>query len=161
MAIARIDDYLYLWAIPSGRREGGVQLMRVLETEIEQLDAYEYFTGIRGRRARWSADMEEATTIVEKPTGEISVIWNEYLDRWIMTYLNESTHAIELREAAEPWGPWSEPFRVAPASRFPALYGAYMHPTYTEDSGRVVYFNMSMWGPYNVFTMKMEFEKKE
>lgn len=157
VSIVDIDDVLYFWTIPAGRF-GNAYLMRVPQERTEELEAYEYFSGMRRSGAVWSSAIEDAHPIVEGPVGELSVMWNEYAGRWVMTYLNEKSHAIELREATEPWGPWSLPLRVASATRYPALYGAYMHPSLTEDNGRVFYFTMSQWLPYNVFLMRAEVE---
>ena len=66
----------------------------------------------------------------------------------------KKTHSIELREAINPWGPWSKPFKLVSAINYPGLYGACMHPVYTEDNGRIFYFTMTQWGPYNVFLMR-------
>lgn len=160
VSVAPVGEYLYLWSIPAGRY-GGVQLMRVRPEQIEELAAYEYFAGSGVTGERWVNDMEDAVTIVEPSVGELSVIYNEYLERWIMTYLNEESRAIEIREAVNPWGPWSAPLELVSGGRYPALYGAYMHPEYVEDDGRVIYFNMSQWGPYNVFLMRAELERRD
>jgi hypothetical protein len=72
-----------------------------------------------------------------------------------MMYLNETSGAIELREAEQPWGPWSDPISVVNRSGDNAgCYGAYLHPAFYQDNGRTIYFNMSLWVPYNVFLMK-------
>lgn len=158
VSVAPVGEYLYFWGIPAGRF-GGVQLMRVRPEQIEALDAYEYFAGSALRGERWVEDPDDAVAIVDPPVGELSVMYNEYLERWTMTYLNEESRAIEIREAKNPWGPWSAPFELVSGERYPGLYGAYMHPEYVEDQGRVVYFNMSQWGPYNVFLMRAELER--
>jgi hypothetical protein len=160
VAIAPHEDHLYFWTIPAGRF-GGTRLMRVTEEAIEDLDAYEYYTGVRRGEPQWSRRMEDAALIIEAPVGELSVAWSSYLERWIVTYLNEATRSIELREARDPWGPWSAPYQVAHASRYPGLYGAYMHPAYFEDDGRIIYFNMSQWLPYNVYVMRAELVRRE
>ena len=72
-----------------------------------------------------------------------------------MLYLNETSGAIELRESPDPWGPWSDPKTIVTrAGQFSGCYGAYLHPAFFEHNGETIYFNMSLWGPYNVFLMK-------
>ena len=63
--------------------------MRVLKEKIEYQEAYEYLSGLQGQQEIWSSNYDNALTIVESPVGELSVIWNEYIGRWIMSYLNE------------------------------------------------------------------------
>ena len=50
---------------------------------------------------------------------------------------------------------------VADDARFPGgIYGSYMNPRYVEDGGRVVYFTMSLWYPYDVYWMQAELGAK-
>ena len=155
----KIDAEIYFWGIPAGRF-GGVKLMKVREKDVENIEQYQYFQGLNGNAVIWTTDMTRAAKIVEEPVGELSVVWNTYLQRWIMTYLNEHARAIEIREGLSPWGSWGKPFMVCPADTYPALYGAYMHPRYVDKGGQVIYFAMSQFGPYNVFWMKASLEKK-
>lgn len=75
-------------------------------------------------------------------------------------YLNETSGVIELREAPEPWGPWSDPITVVTrGGPYTGCYGAYLYPAFFENNGETIYFNMSLWGPYNVFLMKATFVK--
>lgn len=153
VAFARQGGYVYLFGIPGGRF-GGVQLARVAEESLLDLGDYRYFSGATAGEAQWSEDAAEATTIVEAPVGELSVIWNEHLGRWIMTYLDEGKAALVIRSAAALWGPWSEESILVSGSDYPQLYGAYMHPWLTENGGESIYFTMSLWRPYNVFLMR-------
>ena len=75
-------------------------------------------------------------------------------DFGMYTYLNENTASIELREAEEPWGPWSAPIVLTTAHDYPQLYGAFMTPSFLKDEGKTFYFILSMYGPYNTFLMK-------
>jgi hypothetical protein len=155
VAVAERSDYLLFWGVPAGRY-GGVKLARVLPDDVLDRSAYRYYTG-----TGWSSAEEDGIILVSPPVGECSVLWNPYLQRWIMMYLNESTACIEVREAGEPCGPWSEPWQVAGANDYPALYGAFMHEQYIEKEGQTVYFLMSQFEPYNVFLMEVEFARNE
>jgi hypothetical protein len=147
-------EHLYALGTPCGRF-GGVRVARVLPKEILDLGAWEYFTG-----EGWSPDREDAREIIPAPAGEGSILWNPHLDRWLYTYLNENTASLELREAPSPWGPWSEPNTLATAVHFPALYGAYMTPSFLKDSGETLYLVMSQFGPYNTFILKANLHRK-
>ena len=149
---------IYFWGIPAGRF-GGVKLMKVAENEIERLSSYRYFTDTDADGSPiWSEEIAQAALVVDDTVGELSVIWNRYLDRWIMTYLS-GTGDVVLREGINPWGPWSDPITVMTQANFPGLYGPYMNPRYVENDGETVYFSLSRWGPYNVFWMKMTLVK--
>ena len=155
VSIFQQDRELLMWSIPAGRF-GGVRLMKVRGADIERANQYRYFAGIRDGRPQWSHDFTDAALVVKPPVGELSVMWNDYLHRWIMTYLNEETHNLEIREGLAPWGPWGQAKTLVSAQRYPGLYGAFMLPQYTENHGRTVYFTMSQWGPYNVFWMRAD-----
>jgi len=90
--------------------------------------------------------------------GELSVVWNDYLGRWIMTYLRDGDGAV-IREGINPWGPWGDPITLVGATDVPGPYAPFMAPNYTSDGGRTIYFGLSIWDPYNVFWYKAELSK--
>ena len=152
-------DHLYFWGIPSGRF-GGVALMRVPATEeaVEDADAYSYFAGTDADGApRWDTDMAAAELVLAGTIGELSVMWSDYLDRWLMTYSDGGDAYI--REGVTPWGPWSEPILLASGADYPGLYAPYMNPRYVTEGGSRVHFSMSLWGPYNVFWFSVDLER--
>lgn len=155
VAFAEQAGFLLIWGIPAGRN-GGVKLARVLLPDILDGGAYEYYTG-----SGWSSNEADGQIIVAAPIGELSVLWNPYLERWIMMYLNEDSESIEVRESSEPTGPWSQPWQVVSGNDYRWLYGAYMHDLYTENNGKTVYFLMSQYDHYNVFLMRVIFESFE
>jgi len=159
----KVNEHLteiYYWCIPAGRF-GGVKLMKVDEKDIEDLNEYVYYSGVnQDNEPLWSSDLDKAKLVVEDDVGvgELSVIWNPYLERWIMTYLKEGT-GIVIREGLSPWGPWGDAITLVSNTEYPGLYGPYMNPKYMEDDGRTIYFTLSLWDPYNVFWMKASLEK--
>lgn len=150
VALIHEQDDLYLLGIPGGRF-GGVSLARVPTEDILDMETYRYWDG-----QSWTHDIDQAATVVEAPVGEISVVWNTYLNRWIMTYLDEWQRAIVIRTAPELHGPWTDTVTLVSAHDYPALYGAYLYP---HASGETIYFNMSQWHPYNVRLMRARLVK--
>jgi hypothetical protein len=155
------DNYLYLWGTPGGR-EGGVKLARVLPSQIENLSAYSYYNGSIGGFPQWTASEYNAEKIVPSSSeggtgvGEMSVMYNEAVGAWTMMYVTGGEAPdFEIRQAPQPWGPWSDPVRVADFSQAPGLYAPYMNPLYVEDGGRTLYFTMSLWNPYDVYLAKV------
>jgi Domain of unknown function (DUF4185) len=146
---------IFLMGIPSGRF-GPVKLMKVPGEGIEEKDAYQYYAGTGSAGGPiWSDKKKDAVEIIQAPVGECSVMYNEYLERWIISYLNEGSHNLEIREAPTPWGPWSGAVKLVDHLEIPGLYGAFMHPAMVEEEGRIVYFTMSIWEPYSVYLMKV------
>lgn len=156
-------DWLYVWGITHGRF-GGVSLARVPAAQVEDPGAWQYFAGLRkggsgtDGRPRWAADPAEAALVLDDTVGELSVVWNDHLDRWIMTYLAEG-RGVVLREGLSPWGPWGEPIELVGATEVPGPYAPYMLPRYTQDGGRTIYFTLSIWDPYNVFWYRADLVK--
>ncbi len=145
---------LYIWGTPCGRY-GSVKLMKVPTTSVLTKSAYRYFSGydIAGNPL-WSTSEGSAITVAGGPAGELSVTYNNWLGRYVMTYLDEEKDAIVLRESPSPWGRWSAPIEIASASQSPQLYGAFMKSNFVENNGQSIYYMMSQFGPYNTYWMK-------
>lgn len=158
VSVTNIDGDLYFWGVTHGRF-GGVQLMKVPEKDVEKQTAYQYFTGVTGSQPQWSRDITAAKTIVDGTVGELSVAWNDYLQRWLMTSTDGGREGTTIREGITPWGPWSAPKSLLTQADLPGLYAPYLHPRYVENGGRTIYFTISQWGPYNVFWYKADLVK--
>jgi hypothetical protein len=96
--------------------------------------------------------------------SEMSVQYNDYLGKYVMMYTN-SQNNVELRYADEPYGQWSAPITVATSVQYPGLYAPMIHPW--SGTGQLVnsdgtpdvstlYWDMSLWGNYNVVLMKTD-----
>lgn len=156
----RMGDTMYFWGIPAGRF-GGVALMKCPVNALENLEAYSYYTGNdQDGKPQWiqgSKGISQAAVIIKAPAGEISVIYNEYLGNFVMTYLDEQRGAIVMREGIAPWGDWSQEYVLASGSEYASLYGGFMCPKYVENGGKTFYFAMSQFFPiYNIMWMKAE-----
>ena len=150
------DEYIYLLATGSGRYHDAY-LARVPRTQLLDQSAYLYCTGLGvDGIPNWSPSMSEAEPIIEGAMGEMSVMWNSYLNKYVLMNLDNVRLAILLRTADAPWGPWSAPRIVVTAREYSGLYSPNVHPQWVEDSGRIVYFTMSLWSEYNVFLMKVD-----
>ncbi|MBB6678420.1 DUF4185 domain-containing protein [Cohnella lubricantis] len=159
----KVDDShsdIYFWGIQSGRfGDGGVKLMKVAEPDIETADAYLYYAGQDEKgEPIWSSDLAQAKTVVDDTVGELSVVWNPYLQRWLMTYLREG-QGVVIREGLAPWGPWGDAIDLVTAGEQPGLYAPFMNERYIADGGKTIYFTLSLWNPYNVFWFKASLEK--
>ncbi|MFN8520339.1 MAG: DUF4185 domain-containing protein [Chloroflexota bacterium] len=155
VAVAKEGGDLLFWGVPSGRL-GGVSLMRVAETDVEDLGAYRYYAGLGADgEPIWSVDAADAALVIDRPTGELSVAWNDYLGRWLMTTMADNSDAV-MYEGVTPWGPWSEPHVLYRQQDLPGLYAPFMLPSLVADGGRTVYFGMSHWLPYNVFWHRVD-----
>lgn len=161
VSVTKVGSDLYFWGVTHGRF-GGVQLMRVAEKRVEDKSAYRYFTGTSASgEPTWGSDPANAKTIVEDTVGELSVAWNVYLQRWLMTYTTGNGDGSTIRESSTPWGPWGKGHTLVSASKVVGgIYAPFMLPQYTTNGGRTIYFTLSIWDPYNVFWYKADLLKK-
>lgn len=151
-------DWIYFWGITHGRF-GGASLMKVPATEVETQDAYLYFSGTDSAgEPQWSEAVDDAALVVNDTVGELSVVWNDHLDRWLMTYLKEGTGVV-MREGITPWGPWGDAIDVLTMGEQPGTYGPFMAEHMVADGGKTIYFTLSIWDPYNVFWYKAELSR--
>lgn len=151
-ALAKKDGYVYM-AGTSTLRTSPVYLCRFLEKDILHKKNYEYWNDLKG----WVKDNEEAASkLFEGHVGEASIFFNDHFNCWMLAYLNDQSKNIELRYAKEITGPWSNAETLVEAAKFRGLYGPFMHP---HNQGDVLYFNMSLWAPYNVFVMKAQLKR--
>lgn len=156
-----VDDMIYVPGI-SGGRSGSASLMRVSVEEYENFEAYEYLTGYKEDGSPVFTTGEDGLTnaiaFLNKPVGEMSFLYSEYLREWLVTYISGGD--IIMRSSKEIWGPYSKPVTVCAQEDFPGLYGAFMNTNYVSEDGSKIGFLMSLWLPvYNVAVMEMELEK--
>lgn len=156
-------DTVYVVGIGGGRY-GPARLMRVAAERYEDKSAYEYLTALKDDGTPVFQAGEEglanAMPILRPSVGEMSLLYSEYLQAWLITYLSGSD--IILRTAAEPWGPWSKAVTIASRADYPICYGAFMNERYVSDDGKKVMFLMSLWAPvYNTVIMEMELVASE
>lgn len=144
------DGYVYMIGTETGRNSQAY-LARFLESDIENRNQYEYWVGMSNQWVK--GDEGNATVIIDDKVGELSFIYNEKLEKWIIAYFNGDRYNITMRTAEEITGPWSEPYELASGWEYAQLYGSYFHPLSVH--GEELYFTMSMWLPYNVFLMKV------
>ncbi|AQT82706.1 carbohydrate-binding protein [Mycolicibacterium litorale] len=96
--------------------------------------------------------------------SEMSVQYNDYLGKYVMMYADGNNN-IQLRYADQPNGQWSAPITVATSAAYPGLYAPMIHPwsgtgKLVDDNGdpdvSTLYWNMSLWGNYNVVLMETD-----
>lgn len=156
---AKKDGYVYMLGTVSGRF-GSAYLARFKEADILDQPAYEYWNNASG----WiKNDETKATIVLNGPVGELSLLYNTKFNRWFVAYLDVSRNAIVLRTAKDITGAWSDEnilvSSTANNNKYGGLYGGFMYPL--DNDSDTLYFNMSLWYPYNVFLMKAVLKEVE
>ncbi len=157
------DSYLYLYGVVQD--SAGVQncyLARVEQHKIEDLNAYMYFTG----SDKWSYDIREAAVIFSGMPNELSVSFNNYLNKYLAVHSLDLTGKIVARTSDTPWGPWSEPvelFQVCTEREkelpYPVLtYAGKEHPFLSRENGKIIYATYIEFEEYYPHLIEIELE---
>lgn len=167
--------YVYAYGTPSGRA-GTVYLSRVNQKQILDVSKYQYWDGRSWRTNAPSAArpvLPGTTTsflgLFKKTTypsaGELSVQYNTYLNKYVMLH-TDSFNNVVMRTADTPQGTWSPATRLVSSLQYPGLYAPMIHPWSGTDllkkkdgsaeNPQYLYWNMSLWGDYNVALMKTD-----
>ncbi len=129
--VVRVGDWLYLYEISSAPK--GLILASVPAKQIEQPTAYEFLTG-----QGWSTNRAQVKIILRAAYGQVSVVWNARLRRYLLATSSDAAHPqeIQLRLARQPEGPWSEPARIAvpglAGKKTNLIYCAFLHPELSD-----------------------------
>jgi Domain of unknown function (DUF4185) len=152
-AFVRRDGYVYSYGTPSGR-SGSAYVSRVPENAVLDLSQYEYWgkpwwnpfaAGSWVAASPWAA-----TPVIPAPVSEMSVQYNDYLNKYIVLYTDGSNNVV-MRTADNPQGPWSAPQTLVTSTQLPGgIYAPFIHPW---SSGHDLYFNLSLWSAYSVMLM--------
>lgn len=113
---ARVDgEYTNLYACAPAADAAPSRCVagRVPTAKIDQADAYQVRSANTSGAASWSNDLKSGTTVLENVHGDLTVTRNNYLQTFLAVYGEPSTNHVVLRTAPQPYGPWSEPVRVA------------------------------------------------
>ena len=142
------DNYLYSFGTPPGRG-GSAYVARVLPAQVPDASAYEYWNTDNNAWVR--GNPAAASVIIPGPLGEMSAQYNTYLKQYVALYCN-GLNDVVMRTAPAPQGPWGPEAMLVNHSEFPGgIYAPFLHPWST---GKVLYYNLSLWSDYNVMLMR-------
>ena len=159
------DGYIYIYGRYGGRVHG-IKVGRVRRERFEEFSAYEYLIGFDARgEAIWKpyregldaiiADPEKAD-VIPAPTSNMSVVYNEYLQKWLLVYYYPHKGTC-FATSDTPYGPFDEAQLVLPMDHPEltreidlemdgnALYGGFTHELMLREKGRIVPIVISQW----------------
>lgn len=148
-AFLRNGDYIYQYGTPNGR-QGSAFVARFRPGDILDLSRYQYFRGGNS----WSPNPTDAAPIIGRPVSEMSVAYNDYLEKFVM--LTERAGTVMMRTSPTPVGPWSGERVLISNQQSSGLYTPYIHP---RSSGKNLYFVVSRWDDYNVMLARTDLSK--
>jgi len=148
-------------------RESDIYLAACDTADIEDRSKYIYFKGFVGDQAQWGIEADAQPIVTGVKTGELSVQWSCYLQRWLLSAFDYTSGNLYFRSATSLSGPWSAPKLVFEGSKvyhwyqpgWFGPYGGYLLHELDRGGGRYVYFTLSLWVPYNIFLMEADLKQ--
>lgn len=110
-SVAHADGHVYGFSDNDLRRgtDRKLYLFRVKSGEVENPEAYEYFSGTPEAPA-WSGNVAERAPVFENPAGiawGTTCVYHEATGRYLLTVTtHEEPGDWGLYESEHPWGPW-------------------------------------------------------
>ncbi|HEY4416677.1 MAG TPA: DUF4185 domain-containing protein [Verrucomicrobiae bacterium] len=121
------NKWLYLFEVSGDPK--GLILARVKTEKIADPQAYEFFND-----GKWSSKRTDAKVILNEVYGQVSIVWQPALKRYVMATSSDFSHPneIQLRQAKALTGPWSAPVRITvpavPGRKTKLVYCTFFHP---------------------------------
>jgi hypothetical protein len=144
-------------------RDSDPYLAFVPLADVENHAAWRYLAGVDGAGAPiWATEQSSATPLFDATPdpaaegsciGELSVTWNEYLEKWLMLYnCLPRPRGIRFQVADKPWGPWSTQMQTLFHPRRDGGYCHFMHDINLEtcpdgDTAFDPYPLLAPWDP--------------
>ena len=160
-------DWVYIFGVPGGRK-GACKIMRVRAEEIENFSAYEYMVGRdengNGIFEKGYEAMMSDFAAIEASVGGVGVMYNEYLEEWIVMYCtpeagNIRSGSIVMRVAKTLDGEWSDAVLVMSQATYGSVYEPRICAKYVTDGGQKMMLITSRWNIYNSIVWEIEFSR--
>ncbi len=147
-AIILTNDWIYLFDVEKRKEQNGVWLARVTPKEIENPTAYQFYCG---KELGFSNDREKQVLFLENIYGQVSIVWNEYLKKYILASSSDFFRPYEIRFylADNPVGPWIKtttniyvPEHLQ-EKKVTLIYCSFFHPELFQENGRIMNLTFS------------------
>lgn len=156
------DGYIYIYGREGGRISG-IKVGRVKREKFETFAEYEYLTGFENGEPVWVKGKAGLDILLEKgaacdivpgATSNMSVSYNPYLSKWLLTYYKPGI-GIMYGLADTCYGPYNE-FEMMLPIDYPflqediptggnTLYGGFTHELLNQEQGKRVMLIISQW----------------
>lgn len=162
------DGYIYLFD-ECGYRKRGIKLARVLKENIEIFDEYEYMVDtdensmpiwVKGREGLNLQKTNVNSYLIPNPSGELSVVYNKYINKWLLFKISEDGHQVLCYKSDNVYGPYDKPIEVIkntdPKLPNSIIYAPLTHEKLFEEDGKIMNVLLSLWLPnYNPVVLRI------
>jgi len=152
-AIDGKDGYIYIYGRRGGRQTG-IKVGRVKKEKIETFAEYEYLTKYENGEPVWVKgqeglrlvhENEPESDIVKCPCSNMSVHYNAYLQKWVLTFYRVKV-GVMYAVSETPYGVYSEPEMLISIDEpmlqednptgGNVLYGGFVHELLNKEGGK-------------------------
>ncbi|MGI6735336.1 MAG: DUF4185 domain-containing protein [Bacilli bacterium] len=152
------EEYAYIYGRRGGRQHG-IVVGRVKLDDFEKFDEYEYLVGydvnnapqwLKGTKGlKYINEHEEACSIVPKPTANMTVMYNDYLKKWLLLYYKPHVNIV-MHTAETPYGPFTQNYDILIGRDYPFpkgkyIYGCNTHEYLCLEDGKIIRLILSQW----------------
>ena len=162
------DGYIYLFG-ECGYRKRGIKLARVLKENIEKFSEYEYMIAtdeaykpiwVKGREGLNLQKRNVNSYLIPNPSGELSVAYNKYLNKWLLFKISEDGHQVLCYKSDNVYGPYGKPEEIIqnmdPQLPNSIIYAPLTHEKLFEEDGKIMNVLLSLWLPnYNPVVLRI------
>ena len=162
------DGYIYLFG-ECGYRKRGIKLARVLKENIEKFNEYEYMIDtddvsnpiwVKGKEGLDLQKKNVNSYLIPNPSGELSVVYNKYLNKWLLFKISEDGHQVLCYKSNNVYGPYEKPLEVIKNTDFKLpnsiIYAPLTHEKLFEEDGKIMNVLLSQWLPdYNPVVLRI------
>lgn len=149
------EKYVYMISIPGGRN-GNLTLLRTLKEHIEDMTKYEVCVG-KGKYLPLEEGLKEEYYILSPKVSEPSIMYNHYLNKWIITTIGEDGHYMYLNDDLD--GIFTERKKILTHKELVSFYGGFVHPRLSAYNDKKLYLQYSQWSPiYNTSIVEIVFK---
>jgi hypothetical protein len=144
-AMYQEDDWIYCCGvIQDDKQTQNCYMARVKADQIENRTQYTYLSSTK---PEWDANLDKAIPIFTGMPNELSLSYNNYLERYLAVHSVGLTGITVGLTAPHPWGPWSEAvdlWKVSTKHNNPRpypkmIYAGKEHVELAKDNGRTIY----------------------
>lgn len=150
-------EYIYFLAIPGGRN-GYMSLLRVKENEFENFEKYELLVGKnKFLNIKEGIKKEPFYIINSKTVGEPSVMYNHYLNKWLISTL--TSDGITFFYSDDLCNLFKDEMLVMNHEHVFTCYGGFIHDGFSKFNDQKIYMQVSQWTPiYNTSLYEIVFK---
>jgi len=140
--LADDDSWTYVYGrVMTAPGDYAAALARVKPDQLAAREKYEYYSAAASS-GPWTADLAEASTLLEGAPEDFSVSYNDFLKSYLAVYLDQDSGSTMARQARYPWGPWGEPFTLLACSPEEYCFGSKEQHGFAQAGGKKIFITV-------------------